>query len=658
MVQKITALEEKVFIHKEILRKLQEEKEESNNEKKVNQKYKDFLKKDIDEYEEFKQKEINELKIKINQKNQALIDFETQFQNQINQKDQDIKDFQEMKEFLMKTNKETKVNLNSASDELYQLKTDFSKIHEENSKIKEKNESLIPKISKIKEKKKLLQSRLLKTQDNYDSFQKKYHSLRSKYKTLKQNQKEFLSHFGIAPSFEFKSKNLKHSEIAESPYDIIINIDSLKTQNYGWDIETSKFALSHENSKTNFSIIGLVGPENIGKTFILNKICDYDLPSGANVNTKGLSVKYSNKGFLCLDSAGMQTPVYYYEPKLLKRFLTEKENVKLDGEIRRQMINDRTITDIFIQDFILEVCEVILIVIGQLSQNDQKFIERISNKYHAKKRIIILHNFSNLYSVQDVENKIQKDIIEAFDTIQRNIPQTSLCEFIEKSSDSKKENISHLVLGVDWSESGQKYNEATFNYLRDILETRIDKKKFDLVKSLTSFFEENYRLYLQFQKRPTERISLKYNEKGEKGSLMIDSKESYEISNPIFNSLGSLITNPPYEVFEKKDKYIVLIELPNLDLKEIKMRLEKKKIEFCCLFVQGVKKNSEIGDENDNDKIISMRNSGEFSCLIPLGDNYNLFLMDSMVLKDMYKHGILSVEVFKKGNTEEILSFN
>ena len=155
MVEKITALEDQVFIHKEMLRKLQEEKEEINQEKEANQKYIEFLKKDIDEYKEIKKKEINELKIKINQKNQALKDFETiitQFHNQINQKDQKIKDFQEMKEFLTKTNKETNENLNSVSDELHQLKTDFYKIHEENSKIKEKNESLLPKISKIKEK--------------------------------------------------------------------------------------------------------------------------------------------------------------------------------------------------------------------------------------------------------------------------------------------------------------------------------------------------------------------------------------------------------------------------------------------------------------------------------------------------------------------------
>ena len=237
---------------------------------------------------------------------------------------------------------------------------------------------------------------------------------------------------------------------------MIINIDSLKTQKFGWDITINQSSQDLIKSSKKFSIIGLVGRENIGKTFVLNKLCDFDLPSGTNVNTKGLSVKYAtNRNLICLDSAGIQTPVYYFDERLLKRFSISKEDLKINEEIKRQMINDRTITDIFIQDFILEVCEVIVIIVGQLSQNDQKFIERISWKYQAKKRIIVIHNFSNLHSIDDVERKIKKDIIEAFDAISRPIAGTNIFEYIEKSQNEKKENISHVVLGVDWSVSGQ-----------------------------------------------------------------------------------------------------------------------------------------------------------------------------------------------------------
>ena len=84
-----------------------------------------------------------------------------------------------------------------------------------------------------------------------------------------------------------------------------------------------------------------------------------------------------------------------------------------------------------------------MIVVGQISPKDQKFIERISMRYKSKKRIIIIHNFSNLYSVQDVEHKIEKEIIKAIDTVSHCLATSDLLEYIEKNPDKPKK-ISHI----------------------------------------------------------------------------------------------------------------------------------------------------------------------------------------------------------------------
>ena len=163
------------------------------------------------------------------------------------------------------------------------------------------------------------------------------------------------------------------------------------------------------------------------------------------------------------------------------------------------MINDQTITDIFIQDFILEVCGVIVIVVGQISQNEQKFIESILFKYKAKKKIIIVHNFANLNNCDEIEKKIEKDIVKGFDTVEKNIPKSDLCEFIEKNT----ENIRHFVIGAENKDSGFRYNKRTFQYLKDIfLNTNFGKKPFDFYAELKRFIEKNYRVYLQFKKTP------------------------------------------------------------------------------------------------------------------------------------------------------------
>ena len=281
-------------------------------------------------------------------------------------------------------------------------------------------------------------------------------------------------------------------------------------------------------------------------------------------------------------------------------------------------------------------------MVGQLSQNDQKFIERIVWKYQAKKKIIVVHNFSNLYQISDVENKIQMDIIKAFDTIPRLISNTEVNEYIEKSDKKNCENISHLVLGVDWSESGKNYNNGTIKYLRDIIETTTERKPFDVIAKLQEFFAENYRLYLKFKKRPSKPVSLEFNKN--ECALRIRTDEEFEVSNPIFNSFGSLVTNPPYEVFEQKGLYIVLIELPDLKTETVKMDIDNKNNEFNCLRVVGEKNYSDLGDSEENNGIMGNRMCGEFKCVIPLGTkNYKAFLKDKNNLK--YSRGILKVEV-------------
>ena len=552
---------------------------------------------------------------------------------------------------------ELKELLSDKEDETIFLKEKIQKLEEKYKKLKESFKSLKQEIEKITEKNDLKKTQYI---EKIEVLSLKIKKLKkSKLATKEENLllKNQLEDKKLAKSKKRDSlKQQLSSEMNETSkskkpdmqydYDIVVNIDSL-TKKPGWDVQINNNYLDIDKE---FSVVGLVGRENIGKTFLLNKLCGFDLPSGANVNTKGLSLKYSiSSNLICMDSAGMQTPVYYYDEKLLTSYSVLKEQLYDNDDVKLQMINNRTLTDAFIQDFILEVSEVIVIVIGQLSQNDQKIIERISRKYREKKRIIIIHNFSNLYNVEDIEKKIQKDIIKAFNPFERKIPGTNLIEFIEKSPKISNENISHLVLGAEGHESGETYNELTLKYITDIMDTRINKRQFNLIEELTKFMENNYRLYFNFRKRPDKGVSLIYDEKSK--MIKIKSDENYEISNPIFNSLGTLITNPPYEVFEKSDKYVCLIELPNLEKKQLEFKIERKKSEYNLLIIQGYKNYSPLSEEK-NERIWGNRKCGEFSVIIPLGLNHIPVRIEE---NWKYKSGILIVIVIIIQEQSEII---
>ena len=528
-------------------------------------------------------------------------------------------------------------NLNASQQQIKNLRQSKDEIQADykskNKEMKKEKKNLEEQISELQKQNEDLKTENIKMNEKYKKYKGKHGNSKIKLQELEALRSHFL------PPDEQSPKKSQTIPI----YDMIINIDSLKTQKIGWEITINEKNKNLLKEIANCSLVGFVGREKIGKTYLLNKLCEFDLPSGTNTNTRGLSLKYHKElNMLCLDSAGFQAPVYYFEDKNLKRFNIDKESLKKNSEVQKEMINDRTLTDIFIQDFILDVCDVIVIMVGQLSQNDQKFIERIVWKYQAKKKIIVVHNFSNLYQISDVENKIQMDIIKAFDTIPRLISNTEVNEYIEKSDKKNCENISHLVLGVDWSESGKNYNNGTIKYLRDIIETTTERKPFDVIAKIQEFFAENYRLYLKFKKRPSKPVSLEFNKN--ECALRIRTDEEFEVSNPIFNSFGSLVTNPPYEVFEQKGLYIVLIELPDLKPETVKMDIDNKNNEFNCLRVVGEKNYSDLGDSEENNGIMGNRMCGEFKCVIPLGTkNYKAFLKDKNNLK--YSRGILKVEV-------------
>jgi len=99
-------------------------------------------------------------------------------------------------------------------------------------------------------------------------------------------------------------------------YDIILKINSIRDVLSGWKIEFSKNGKeNYEKMKTkDFLKIGVVGLGNKGKTFLLQKLVNIELPSGTSIKTEGLSIKChdinsENKNIILIDSAGSDSPL-------------------------------------------------------------------------------------------------------------------------------------------------------------------------------------------------------------------------------------------------------------------------------------------------------------------------------------------------------------
>ena len=209
-------------------------------------------------------------------------------------------------------------------------------------------------------------------------------------------------------------------------YDMEININSILGFLKGWEIKYSKDGKEkNEFAKRNQTkIFSVIGNKNRGKSFILSKIANRPLPYGYSVTTKGLSVSFPTfDNVALLDSVGFESPLLETDaedyrlqsddpaykniyqkldnikkeikdlrnkPKPDVNKVRDKENeyfrernkfrksIKNKDQQLYTLTNERKITDFFLQRFIIENTNIMLLVVEKLSIDDQFFLNKLT----------------------------------------------------------------------------------------------------------------------------------------------------------------------------------------------------------------------------------------------------------------------------------------
>ena len=199
-------------------------------------------------------------------------------------------------------------------------------------------------------------------------------------------------------------------------YDIVLNLKSLSNLKEGFPIDYTENGRNKIKSlkEQNGCVITAIGNSNKGKSYILSKISEFDIPSGYHVTTHGLSIlfpdnltKESNRRYIILDTEGSQNAITINDEKREEiEKLKEDEKIEKTEEISR----DKQMTENFLQAFALDSSHIVIAVVGQLTFQDQKFLNRIK-EISKRKNLFIVHNLMFLESKENVENYI-KDTIE------------------------------------------------------------------------------------------------------------------------------------------------------------------------------------------------------------------------------------------------------
>ena len=438
-------------------------------------------------------------------------------------------------------------------------------------------------------------------------------------------------------------------------YDIIIHIDSIKDINKGWKIEMNQNGEQNYQNHKNEKVIkiGVIGNANKGKSFLLSKLSKMKLPSGMSIKTEGLSIKYpdtsefKDRRIVLLDSAGLETPV-------LKSDETPMD--VNENDYFKEKSREKLITELFLQNYIINNSDILIIVVDSLSFSEQKLLIKIKREMDRAKLTIplyIIHNLKSFTSIQQVEDYIDKTLLKSVTfslekghNISTKIEQNSGIYFCEKLTDknknkTKERKVFHLIYANENSEAGKYYNQYTLDLIEKAFPS-ISDEPFDVIESIKE-------RYIEISKDIIERT--KSDKTITKESFddtipdLIKLKDESEVTlkKCLIDELGfsNLKANnfePTYNIYKKNNKLIVRFEVPG-NTGDISSEIELSG-EYNIIKISGFKKQDKEPEKDDN--IFNTREYGNFFFEIPLKSKD--YLLSGEVIPLEVKKGVCILE--------------
>jgi hypothetical protein len=294
-------------------------------------------------------------------------------------------------------------------------------------------------------------------------------------------------------------------------YDVIVCIDSILGIESGWKVKCSEEGkkLYEEMKDTELVKVGVVGLRNKGKSWLLQKFLNKPLPKGTSIKTEGLSIKYPNeedrrkkRNYILLDSAGSEVPLLDYE-KNLKNLNKEEALNQLE-----RIAKDKTLTELFLQRFIISSSDMLFIVVGVLTYPEQKLLNRIEktlkslNQKHFKK-LFVIHNLESFVETEQVETYIDEYLNHsATFELKENSYITTGKEDVDRTKNNKyyvetfnkNDNedsslqVFHLIMANEFSKAGEYYNDFTIKFLNEQLNSFTNIKSFPVIENLKDAF--------------------------------------------------------------------------------------------------------------------------------------------------------------------------
>ena len=478
-------------------------------------------------------------------------------------------------------------NINNLNAKIENLNTknlkDNKEIRALNDKINQIKKQNREKVSELKEK----------TNDLRNKFQNKEIQIESeKNELIKEKEKAHLENLKLRKENDELNQinnNLKNfgirynTENGEGDYDIILCVDSIRNlTNKGWIIKYNKKegkSIYEESKYKKTIVVGVVGNGNKGKSFLLKKLSEYNIPQGFNVKTEGLSIIYGKTGkqnLAILDSAGQETPLLM-ENKKEKSIENDKKDNNKDQLEFEEYSRDKLITEFYIQQFILWKSNIIILLVGSITLSEQKLYARIKSELMAiqenkkeNKKLYVVHNLQNFYLKDDVndyiENTLKKLYNVELEEIQMYDPKYEIIGYDKYFLEKDNKNIIHLLFINDYCDYSTYYNKNTIWYLIQAISQEPSRQYFEILEDSREFLFKISEEILE-NKLSKDDIEIILDKKAGTEKLIVKNQNEIQLKKFIVDEMGITKNDGntakySYYIDTQKSKLVVNIELP------------------------------------------------------------------------------------------------
>ena len=286
------------------------------------------------------------------------------------------------------------------------------------------------------------------------------------------------------------------------------------------------------------------------------------------IKTERLSIKYSdfkifsNGTIVLLESAGLETPV------LVSDLESEKDN----NELFREKSREKLITELFLQNYIINNSDILIVVVDSLSFFEQKLLMKVKKEMEKSKKYLplyIIHNLKAYTSKKQVQEYISETLLKSANFNLKTPLHSSGLHFYEVLNEKEKDkfqNIFHLIYTNEYSEEGKIYNQYTLVFIDHTYQNITNLEAFDVIETIKERYINISKDILEKSENEQPITKNSFDDSNPKIIKLKDEKE-VTLKKCLIDELGfsNFKANgfePNYNIYNKDNKIIVRVEIP------------------------------------------------------------------------------------------------